>query len=499
MTLTSVASAVATVARAAYHAALGPSSAHRWRKCTASAFASRGKPNDGNDASRMGTACHGVVAECLLHNLQPAEFLNRKFLFCADVFGKRFEDFAERINIAQFGLVVQHTLLIDDDMVRYCESYVDFIREQHRLLGGELLVEQRVPIGHITGEGYWVDANGDEVDQGTPGAVWKSAGGTSDVILLAPPLIAVFDAKFGRNRVNAYEIVKPALPNPITNEMEEPVYAPNDQLALYAGGALHEHELFADFDTVKMIIVQPPLDHVSEFTMPVAGLRTHLDQVKVDAEATRTNRKFVAGDHCTYCPARISCTARDEAVAKIALDGFVDMGAAEQIAQARPRQYQGNAIGALLEMLPMVRSWCDDITTRAYNTLNTGGDVFGADGTGYKLVQGRQGRRMWKDTDEAEAVLKKMRLRHEEMYDYSIISPTSADKLAHPKARRGQQAPEPVIGKNQWIKLERLIERSDPSVSIAPSSDPRPAYQPAITGFDDATNSPTPVDAVDLF
>lgn len=499
MNFTPVASAVATLARAAYHAVLGPSSAYRWRKCSASVHASRGISDDGNDASRMGTACHGVVAECLQHGLQPVDFLGRTFLFAKHLDGKRYEDFAERVPTDWTGMKVEHELVITDDHVRYCESYVDFIREQHALLGGELLVEQRVAIGHITGESYWVDANGNAVDEGTPGAVRKSAGGTSDIILLAPPLIAVFDAKFGRNRVTAYEVVKPALPHPITGEMEAPVYAPNDQLALYAGGALHEHRLFSDFTTVKMVIVQPPLDHVSEFTMSVDALDDHLKLVKVDAEATRTNRKFFAGEHCEYCPARISCTARDEAVGKIALEGFVDMGAADQVAQARPRQYAGNLIGSLLEMLPMVRSWCDDIATRAFNTLNTGGEVIGANGEPYKLVQGRQGPRKWVDIEQAEAVLKKMRLRHEEMYDYSIISPTSADKLAHPKARRGQDAPEALIGKNQWIKLERLITRSDPSVSIAPASDSRPAYQSAISGFDDATNSPTPIDPVDLF
>lgn len=48
-----------------YHAKLSPSSADRWTSCTASINAQEGIPNTNSDASRDGTCCHQILAECL--------------------------------------------------------------------------------------------------------------------------------------------------------------------------------------------------------------------------------------------------------------------------------------------------------------------------------------------------------------------------------------------------------------------------------------------------
>ncbi|MRT32374.1 DUF2800 domain-containing protein, partial [Xylella fastidiosa subsp. multiplex] len=63
---------------------------------------------------------------------------------------------------------------------------------------------------------------------------------------------------------------------------------------------------------------------------------------------------------------------------------------------------------------------------------------------GYKVVQGRQGARRWADMTAAEAMLKQLRLKFKDMYDVSLISPTTAEKL--------HQAG--VIGDRQWRKLQ---------------------------------------------
>jgi hypothetical protein len=51
------------------------------------------------------------------------------------------------------------------------------------------------------------------------------------------------------------------------------------------------------------------------------------------------------------------------------------------------------------------------------------------------------------------------------MYDYSVISPTSAEKLAKADA----------LGERQWKKLQTLITQADGKPSVAPESDKRPA------------------------
>ena len=61
--------------------------------------------------------------------------------------------------------------------------------------------------------------------------------------------------------------------------------------------------------------------------------------------------------------------------------------------------------------------------------------------------------------------MKSMRMKLEEMYDFSLISPTTADKLH----KAG------TIGPRQWPKLQSLITQSEGKPSVAPASDKRPA------------------------
>jgi hypothetical protein len=82
---------------------------------------------------------------------------------------------------------------------------------------------------------------------------------------------------------------------------------------------------------------------------------------------------------------------------------------------------------------------------------------------GVKLVQGRRGARQWLSTEEAEALLKSMRLKQEQMYNFKLISPTQADKLLAKESPR------------RWKKVEALITQRDGSPSVAPESDKRPA------------------------
>jgi len=65
------------------------------------------------------------------------------------------------------------------------------------------------------------------------------------------------------------------------------------------------------------------------------------------------------------------------------------------------------------------------------------------------------------------------------MYDFKLISPASAEKLA--KAE--------VLGKRQWPKLQELITQSEGKPHVAPASDSRPALTvtPVVDDFTDVT------------
>ena len=108
----------------------------------------------------------------------------------------------------------------------------------------------------------------------------------------------------------------------------------------------------------------------------------------------------------------------------------------------------------------MIEGWCKAIRAKAEAELLAGHPV-----PGYKLVEGRRGSRRWTNDAEVEQTLKSMRMKLEEMYDFSLISPTTAEKLH----KAG------TIGPRQWPKLQGLITQSEGKPSVAPATDKRPA------------------------
>ena len=90
-------------------------------------------------------------------------------------------------------------------------------------------------------------------------------------------------------------------------------------------------------------------------------------------------------------------------------------------------------------------------------------------------------------------MLKAFRLKTEEMYDMSPISPTTAEKLLKPTIDPATgEALKPRLGPRQWKKAIGLITRSEGSASVAPESDKRPALvlQAATDDFDAVDTPP---------
>ena len=81
-------------------------------------------------------------------------------------------------------------------------------------------------------------------------------------------------------------------------------------------------------------------------------------------------------------------------------------------------------------------------------------------------MEGKKGNRKWVDEDEAEALLKAMRYKKEEMYDMKLVSPASAEKLVAKEKPR------------MWKKLKNLITQTDGQPSVAPEKDKRAAWSP---------------------
>lgn len=457
-----------------YHAKLSPSSASRWSSCTASVAAQEGLPNEGSEAARLGTTGHQMLEELLTGVVtDPQTYLGRTFLFWDHPESdSRGEDWREAFgdNPDRDGVEFLHEVEVTQELIDAVVTAHDFVLEQAALTGGEIRAEQQVPIGHITDE--------------------EDARGTSDVVILTDDTIAVWDLKLGRGKVDAFDVIEEAHDDIITGKPVPAVTRPNLQLVMYALGALELHGLLFDFKFVKLGIIQPFLNHVSEWSGTVEELKAVGAYLSAKAQETRTNPQFVpTPDNCHFCRASGNCAAQTKMVERLALEGF-------DSEEPRPRAVSDMELGQAYAMLPLVRGWVEAVDARVRAKLHAGEPVVRADGLGYKLVAGKHGARAWTDEKEAEAVLQRMRLKREQMYKQKLISPTDAEKLATPKkAKKGQEPLPAELGPTQWRRLQQFITQSDGGPVVALETDPRPALPSATAGFEDVP----PADNSDLF
>ena len=116
-----------------------------------------------------------------------------------------------------------------------------------------------------------------------------------------------------------------------------------------------------------------------------------------------------------------------------------------------------NYLPIAMAKVGMVEDWCKAVRAEVERRLLAGQNV-----DGYKLVEGKRGSRKWVGDDAVEQLFKSFRLRQDEMYDFSLISPTKAEKVFKENPKR-------------WAKVKDLITQSTGKPSVAPATDKRQA------------------------
>lgn len=310
------------------------------------------------------------------------------------------------------------TITIDIDLATAVQKYVDEVRAIHASMGGTLIVEQSYPIDHITGE---------------PNAI-----STTDCGIVPAP---------GKTE---------ALIGDLKGGMGVPVEAEgNEQLQGYAISMIDEVGLVADIKTVRMMIFQPRLNSTTEWVQTVEQLEEFRARAMAAAKAHGTGEPTPGEKQCRWCTKAATCPALSKQVF-------------EAVDEVDPEEVSTDELADSMARADMIEAWLKAIRAETERRLLDGRTV-----RGFKLVQGKKGNRKWSNEAEAEAALKAMRIKHDQMYSYSVISPTTAEKLV--KAD--------VIGERQWVKLQSLITQSEGSLSVAPESDKRPAVTPAAQEF----------------
>jgi hypothetical protein len=394
------------------HAVLSPSGAHRWMHCAGSAALEGSVPSTSSVYADEGTAAHILAGMVLIGTCPASDFLG------------------EVIHVGERKFTVTKA------MAEYVQSYCDFVRE--KATGCQLFVEQKAPIGHITGE---------------PGAT-----GTADAIIVdaVGRRLIMVDFKYGMGvRVHAQR---------------------NPQTRFYGLGSADKFDYLSEYDEVEMIIHQPRLNHISTEVVSMEEMLEFADEAAICAEqAHLAIDLFNAGampeeldlngylnpseDACRFCNAKSICPALRREVVETCSAGAAKASDFASLFPIIPdAELDADVLAVSMGKVELIEDWCKGIRAEVDRRMLAGQEV-----PGFKVVIGKQGNRAWLDERAAEKALKAAKLGASVMYEKKLVSPTTAEKLLKKN--------NPVA----WEKMQNVITRAPGKPSVAPVTDPRPA------------------------
>lgn len=378
------------------HALLSPSAAHRWINCTAAPRLEANVPDSGSDYAAEGSLAHAYCAQKL-----------KGFLgLPTDGEAKEIAALNDRY----------HT----GEMDEYTDTYKTIVLEKFtaaRTLtkDAQLLVETRLDFSEYIPDAF----------------------GTADAIIIADGTMEVIDFKYGKGvKVSAYK---------------------NPQMQIYALGAYDKFNFEYKIDRVRMTIVQPRIDNLSEYELSVDELMEWTDTVltKKAQEAYEGKGAQVPGDWCQFCKVKSNCRA----LAKKCMDAAKN--------NPDPKLIGPDELATdVLPILATVKTWLAGVEDFALQQALSGVKL-----PGWKIVEGRSIRKIT-DQDGAAVALNKAGYKTAEIYK--------------PQELRTITELEKLTGKKQFAAIcGDFIEKPQGKPTLAPESDKRPAIDPVADDFKD--------------
>ncbi len=261
------------------------------------------------------------------------------------------------------------------------------------------------------------------------------AFGTSDAVIIADGVMEVIDFKYGKGvRVEADD---------------------NPQMMIYALGAYDRFSFDYDIRTVRMTIVQPRLDNLSEWELDVDDLLDWADHtLKPKAEEAYSGHGWqTPGDWCRFCKVRSSCRAlAEQCISRVEQAPDPKLLRPDEMAKR------------ILPMLPVIKTWLSGVEDFTLQQA-----LEGVTYDGYKLVEGRSVRRI----TEPAAVMEALRGEGYKPEDY--LRPTELRTITDL---------ERLVGKKRFTALcGGSITKPQGKPALVPESDKRPAFNAAAGDF----------------
>lgn len=377
----------------AQHAILSPSAAHRWLNCTAAPLLEKDVEDKGSTFAEEGSLAHAYCAKKL------KEFLGK------DV-SEETKEIAELNEQYHSG-----------EMDEYTDTYKTIVLEKFntaraKTKDAQLLVEVKLSFSHYV----------------------PNAFGTSDAVIIADGCMEVIDFKYGKGvKVSAAE---------------------NPQMMIYALGAWDLFNFEYNITKVKMTIVQPRLDNLSEFEISVGDLiNWAVDVLEPKAKEAYAGGTQKPGDWCQFCKVKAKCRA-----------------IATKCVEVRQNHPDPRLISkedmerTILPLLSTIKTWLSGVEEFSLEQA-----LGGVQYQGFKIVEGRSVRKI---TDPS-AVMKL--LGENGFTEESYLKPTELRSITDL---------EKLIGKKRFGTLcADYINKPQGKPTLVPESDKRKAMNQAKDDF----------------
>lgn len=377
------------------HALLSPSAAHRWMNCTAAPLLEKDVEDKGSTFAEEGTLAHAYCAKKL------KEFL-----------GLSVDE--EKAEIAQ--LDEQYH---SGEMDEYTDTYKTIVLEKFnaaraKTKDAQLLVEVKLDFSHYVPDAF----------------------GTSDAIIIADGVMEVIDFKYGKGvKVSAVE---------------------NPQMMIYALGAWDLFNFEYDIRKVRMTIVQPRIDNLSEFELDAADLiNWAVDELQPKANEAYAGGKQKPGNWCQFCKVKANCKA------------LSSMCIEAQQANPDPRKISKEVMeSTILPLLSTFKTWLTGVEEYSLEQA-----LSGVQYQGFKIVEGRSIRKITNPTAVMELLDKEGFAKEAYIKPTELRSITDLEKL---------------IGKKRFGAIcAEYINKPQGKPTLVPESDKRPAFNQAADDFKD--------------